>query len=137
MVREDQNLPRARRLRSSANTPEAVAWDVLRRLRHDGWPVRRQHPIGSLIVDFAIVKARLVIEIDGSIHHRDEVRANDELRDSILHAAGWSVLRIPSRIALSRDALLSHVRMELRRLTAPLPDLAGARSVPPPQAGEG
>ena len=90
-----------------------------------------------MIVDFAITKARLVIEIDGSIHHRDDVRANDELRDAKLREAGWSILRLPTKVAMSRDALLSHVRMELRRLTGPLPDLADARSVPPPRAGEG
>lgn len=113
-IRPDQNIKRARKLRQSANLPEEIAWRALRSLRDDGWPVRRQHPIGKLIVDFAIVKARLVIEIDGSIHYRDHVVAGDRERDALLEAEGWSVLRLPTKVALSEDALLSHVRMWLK-----------------------
>ena len=69
-----------------------------------------------MIVDFAIVKARLVIEIDGSIHHRDDVSARDRERDALLRAAGWRVLRLPAKIALSPDALLSHVLLALKSL---------------------
>lgn len=113
-IRPDQNIKRARKLRQSANLPEEIAWRALRSLRDDGWPVRRQHPIGNLIVDFAIVKAKLVIEIDGSIHYRDDVVAGDRERDALLKAEGWSVLRLPTKVALSEDALLSQVRMWLK-----------------------
>jgi very-short-patch-repair endonuclease len=86
----------------------------LRTLRDDGWTVRRQHPIGKIIVDFAIVKACLVIEIDGSIHQRDDVIATDRKRDAMLEAEGWRILRLPTKVALSEDALLSHVRLWLK-----------------------
>jgi very-short-patch-repair endonuclease len=36
----------ARRLRQSANFPEVAAWQTLRRLRAEGFPVKRQFPIG-------------------------------------------------------------------------------------------
>ena len=88
----------------------------MRWLRKDGWPVRRQHPIGKLIVDFAIVRARLAIEIDGSIHWRDDVIARDAERDVYLKAEGWRVLRLPTKAALSPDALLSHVKIALASL---------------------
>ena len=120
-MREGQNLARARRLRANVNLPEKIASDTLRRLRHEGWPARRQHPIGRLIVDFAFASAKLVVEIDGSIHQRDSVAAGDRERDAILKAEGWTVLRLPTKIALSPDALLSHVLPVLRRLTGPLP----------------
>ncbi|MBL8558341.1 MAG: DUF559 domain-containing protein [Hyphomonadaceae bacterium] len=113
-IRPDRNIKRARKLRQSANLPEEIAWRALRSLGDDGWPVRRQHPIGKLIVDFAIVKAKLVIEIDGSIHYRDDVVAGDRERDALLKAEGWSVLRLPTKVALSEDAVLSHVRMWLK-----------------------
>ncbi|KAF0171362.1 MAG: type I restriction enzyme, R subunit [Alphaproteobacteria bacterium] len=113
-IRPDQNIPRARKLRQSSNLPEQVAWRALRTLRDDGWTVRRQHLIGRLIVDFAIVTAKLVIEIDGSIHQRDDVQASDQMRDAFLESEGWRVLRLPAKVGLSEDALLSHVRLALR-----------------------
>lgn len=109
-IRPEQNLGRAQRSRQQANLPEVRAWEALRTLRDEGWPARRQHPIGRIIVDFAIVKARLVIEVDGSTHQRDDVAAGDRERDAILHAAGWRVLRVPAKAVLSADALLSLVR---------------------------
>lgn len=118
-MRDGQNLDRARRLRAAANLPEQVAWDTLRRLRHSGWSVR--HPVGPMIVDFAFASVKLVVEIDGSIHERDSVAAGDRERDASLAVSGWTVLRLPTKVALSPDALLSRVVPELRRLTGPLP----------------
>lgn len=68
-----QETDRARRLRQNATTGEQAAWKVLRRLRTLGCPVRRQHPIDGLIVDFAIERAMLAVEIDGSIHNREDI----------------------------------------------------------------
>lgn len=112
-MRDEQNIARARSLRRRANLPEQTAWRALRDLRDHGWPVRRQHPVGGIIVDFAIVRARLAIEIDGAIHERDDVAARDAARDAALAAAGWRVLRVPARTALSGDALLARVRLAL------------------------
>ncbi len=112
-MRDEQNIARARSLRRASNLPEQTAWRALRGLRDHGWPVRRQHAIGRVIVDFAIVRARLAIEIDGSIHQRDDVAAHDGARDAALAAAGWRILRVPARTALSGDALLARVRLAL------------------------
>jgi len=46
--------------------------------------VRRQHPIGRFFVDFACVPLRLVIEIDGGVHERDEVVLNISTRHPLL-----------------------------------------------------
>lgn len=101
---------RARRLRKSANVPEDIAWQTLRTLRDHGFPVRRQHPINGIIVDFAITRARLVIEIDGGIHNRPEVQKRDEERDKLLESLGWTVLRIPAENALHSDHLMRLVQ---------------------------
>ena len=105
--------PRARRLRKSANAPEDFAWQTLRTLREHGFPVRRQHPIESMIVDFAITKARLVIEIDGGIHKLPDVAHRDAERDALLKASGWDVLRIPAQEAFAPDHLLRLVQEKL------------------------
>ena len=100
----------ARRLRRSSNLPEQAAWDVLRTLRADGFPVRRQHPVGRFVVDFAIVRARLVIEIDGGVHARADVAARDAERQAALEAMGWRVMRVNRDDALNTDVLLARVR---------------------------
>ena len=106
-------LQAARSLRRNANTPETKAWAALRTLRAQGFAVRRQHPIGGYIVDFAIVKARLVIEIDGGVHDREDIAAQDQLRERDLNALGWRVLRVPAGDALHADYLIRRVSAEL------------------------
>ena len=103
------DIHNARRLRQSANTPEQKAWQTLRQLRRYGYPVRRQHPIGGYIVDFAIIKARLIIEIDGSIHAREDVKLRDEERQAYLEKLGWRILRIEATAALDADILFGRV----------------------------
>lgn len=105
--------PRARRLRKAANAPEDVAWQTLRTLRDHGFPFRRQHPISDMIVDFAITRARLVIEIDGGIHNLPEVRLRDERRDQMLESLGWTILRLPAEAALHPDHLMHLVQSKL------------------------
>lgn len=104
---------RARSLRKSANTPEQIAWGTLRELRRQGFPVRRQHAVGRFIVDFAIVKAKLAIEIDGGIHKLPAVAENDANREKEIIEKGWRVLRVPAATAMSRDHLCALVQEEL------------------------
>lgn len=85
------NIKRARRLRRISNVPERIAWQTLRKLRPLGFTVGRQYPIESYIVDFAIRKTRLVIEIDGGVHNLEHVKAGDKIRNERLEALGWKV----------------------------------------------
>ena len=107
------DIKRAKRLRQTANYPERKAWETLRQLRKYGYPVRRQHPISGMTVDFAIRKIKLVIEIDGGIHDRLEIKANDVVRDQQLNALGWKVVRVPADIAKSPDHLWAFMQTEL------------------------
>ena len=103
----------ARRLRQDMNAPEQVAWKALRGLRAYGFPVRRQHPLGGYVVDFAILPARLVIEIDGSIHGSEGARQADAERQAWLEAQGWQVLRIAAGNAMCGDYVFSLVSGKL------------------------
>jgi len=75
--------------------------------------VRRQYPIENYIVDFAIRKTRLVIEIDGGIHKFEHVKAGDKIRDERLEVLGWKVLHISTEIAMTPDLLMAIVQKEL------------------------
>ncbi len=72
-------------------------------------PVRRQHPIDPYIVDFAILSQRLVIEVDGAVHDFEANKQRDEIRDNYLRKNGWSVLRVTTNEAMSKDYLLGKV----------------------------
>ena len=81
---------RARQLRRNMTDAERVLWRALREisLPHK---VRRQHPIGRYVADFAIPACKLVIEIDGG-QHADAVEA-DARRTQELSAKGYRVIR--------------------------------------------
>ncbi|MGH7053579.1 MAG: endonuclease domain-containing protein [Stellaceae bacterium] len=82
--------PNARRLRRESTDAERRLWAALRDRRLAGYRVRRQHPIGGFIVDFACMRHRLVIEVDGGQHAEN---AADERRAAFLKARGWRVIR--------------------------------------------
>ena len=85
----------ARRLRRSMTPQEVKVWNWIRdRLHPLGWKFRRQVPIGPYVVDFACLRPRLAIEIDGDSHGTDEGRRRDAVRDAWLRERGFEVLRI-------------------------------------------
>ncbi len=65
-------------------------WRALRELNLPA-NVRRQHPIGRHIVDFAIPAYKLVIEIDGG-QHATAVN-QDKARTRALNGHGYRVIR--------------------------------------------
>ena len=80
----------ARAMRNEPTEAEAAPWGLLKSRKLGGMRYRRQHPIGSYIVDFICLEARLVMEVDGS-QHADSAR--DKKRDEDLRARGFQVLR--------------------------------------------
>lgn len=93
--------PRGRSLRQRGGMAEARIWARLRGGTVDGWKIRRQHPVGSYVVDFACMPLRLVIEIDGGVHGRDDVVLRDHLRQQAMEALGWTVVRFTNDQALA------------------------------------
>ncbi|HYC98874.1 endonuclease domain-containing protein [Brevundimonas sp.] len=109
---------RARRLRAGPTWTEARLWEQLRLLPIR---IRRQAPIGPYVVDFACLRAKLVIEVDGGIHNQTDVALRDLKRDEWLNGQGYRVLRIDShRISDELDAVVAEVVLAIRQ-TSPLP----------------
>lgn len=80
-------------LRSNPPEPERVLWRHLRGTQL-GTKFRRQHSIGSFVVDFYAPAVRLAIEIDGESHcGAANARQQDDRRDAALAANGITVLR--------------------------------------------
>ncbi|HUU05694.1 MAG TPA: DUF559 domain-containing protein [Patescibacteria group bacterium] len=82
---------RARSMRKALTSAEKKLWERL--LRDFEFRVLRQRPIDNFIVDFYCPKMKLVIEIDGAGHFKDEGRALDKERTKILEAYGLRVVR--------------------------------------------
>jgi very-short-patch-repair endonuclease len=88
-----RTLSRARALRRRLTDAETILWSRLRKSAQ-GMRFRRQHPIAPYIADFACVRARLVVEVDGGTHGSEEEREYDARRDAFIRARGWRVVRV-------------------------------------------
>jgi very-short-patch-repair endonuclease len=120
----DRQQEFARRMRAEPTAAERVLWQ---RLPHDivlvGSHFRRQVAIGHFIVDFASMRARRVIELDGGQHGWQQ--ASDQSRTRFVEAAGYRVLRFWNNDVLANlDGILQQIRCVL----PPTPD-------PSPQGG--
>ena len=71
---------------------EKILWGYLK-AKPNGYKFRRQHPIRIYIADFYCHKLKLVIELDGSIHDIEEVKANDMIRQKMIEEEGITVMR--------------------------------------------
>ncbi len=102
---------RARRLRKEATDAEQTLWRALREL-DTPLKIRRQHPIGKYIADFAIPGAGLVIEVDGG-QHADAVEA-DVSRTIALGERGYRVIRFWNNDILTNlDGVLTSIVREI------------------------
>jgi very-short-patch-repair endonuclease len=93
-------VAQARAFRQRPAAAEASLWDGLRSRRLAGLKFRRQLSIGRYVADFACAEARLVIELDGPFHDAE----HDQGRTQVIEAAGWSVLRFPSKAVVEARA---------------------------------
>src|SRR2546422_2907729 len=86
-----QDVQLSRRLRQEMTDAEVRLWLRLRGAQIEGYRFRRQVPIGPYVADFACLKARLVVEVDGG-QHAEEVE-RDQKRTDWLASRGFRVLR--------------------------------------------
>lgn len=85
-----------------------------------GVKIRRQHGIGRFIADFYCYKAQLVIEIDGGVHLRPDVRERDREKEAFLNELGLTVLRFTNHEVLCNiDMVLAKIRSKLQRSVLP------------------
>jgi len=98
----------ARQLRRTTTEAERALWQELRRGKIPGTRFRRQVPIGPYIADFACLKTKLVVELDGS-QHADRTVYDDE-RTAFLNARNFRVLRFwNGQLFGERDAVIETI----------------------------
>jgi very-short-patch-repair endonuclease len=95
LVQPIKAVKRARQLRQEMSLPEVLLWVELQK-RPGGHKFRKQVPQHPYTLDFACLKARLAIEVDGEGHDRGDQPKKDQVRDAVLQERGFRTLRIPA-----------------------------------------
>ena len=106
----------ARSLRKAMTRQEVKLWLHLRELRKVGFHFRRQVPIKNFVVDFACYYPRVVVELDGSQHSTQRHELKDAVRDAILAADGFRIVRVWNRdVDKNLEGVFDEILHELRR----------------------
>jgi very-short-patch-repair endonuclease len=74
----------ARQLRKNMTEAESFLWQRIRRKQLKGRQFYRQKNIGNYIVDFCCPSAKVIVELDGGQHYRQEGIRRDQVRDKYL-----------------------------------------------------
>jgi very-short-patch-repair endonuclease len=83
----------ARELRRQMSKGEACLWKyVLSRAQMKGYNFCRQRPVLDYIADFMCKELLLIVEVDGIFHDDAERFKKDQIRDSRLQQAGFTIL---------------------------------------------
>lgn len=102
-------------LRNNSTYYENLLW---REIRNNKLNIRfrRQVSIGDFIVDFAALKDKIIIEIDGQNHFTPIGRVNDTVRDEILTKLGFKVLRFENQTIKNHlDLVLEAIKLEITK----------------------
>ena len=112
---EHHIIDRARKLRRDMTKQERHLWYDFLKDRPQRF--QRQKAIGNYIVDFYCHSAKLVVELDGSQHYEDDVRAYDKERTRYLEQLGLKVLRfVNSDVDLHFESVCMAIMRELGTL---------------------
>jgi very-short-patch-repair endonuclease len=97
-------------LRKNLTPAERALWQRLRGRKLHGLKFLRQHPIGPFIADFCCRDRRLIVEVDGEVHEKEQQGAYDVSRDTYLRNQDYVVLRIPNeQILRNIDSVLKQI----------------------------
>lgn len=84
-----------------------------------GFRFRRQHPLLFYIADFDCHQLKLVIEIDGSIHNKEEIKINDETRQSEIEALDITLMRFTNeQILKTPEIILQQINKKIEDIKA-------------------
>jgi very-short-patch-repair endonuclease len=104
---------RAHELRREMTPAEKKLWAYLREDQLDGAHFRKQHAVGTYIVDFFCAKSKLVIEVDGD-SHADQVEYDAQRTAWLNEQKHYRVIRFTNRDVMNNLAgVLAAIRAAL------------------------
>lgn len=104
----------AKELRRNQTPAEERLWKILRSHKLNGLKFRRQHPVSRFIADFYCHELKLIIELDGSIHLLEEVKAYDIMREKKLKALGLTVIRFSNEQVFTEPEVILNSVLKLQ-----------------------
>ena len=101
---------------------ERLLWNALSLLKNKlGLKFRKQYPIYPYIADFACVRARLIVELDGPSH--DARQVYDKKREAYLRAKGWTIIRLTNEDVRSNlESVVGIIIRKAETLFSPPPN---------------
>ena len=117
-MRKGAKIKLARHFRKAMTHAEVLLWLGLKGHSREGFSFHKQHPVGPYIADFYCAKIKLVIEVDGQIHKRDDHPQRDAVRDQWFAEQGIEIMRIPAADIMAdahdvSDGVVRYVRDRL------------------------
>jgi very-short-patch-repair endonuclease len=110
---------RAAELRKNQTFTEEILWNYLR-AKPLGFKFRRQHPYSCYILDFYCHALKLAIEVDGSIHKIEEMKASDQIRQLQLEELGLNILRFTNdQLTTTPEEIIKQLESYLRSKVRP------------------
>ncbi|HYK08452.1 MAG TPA: endonuclease domain-containing protein [Candidatus Eisenbacteria bacterium] len=88
-----KSSPFSKDLRKTQTDAEALLWSKIRSRQLIQTKFRRQHPIPPYTVDFISAEKKLIIELDGGDHNKNEAKIYDKKRTEFLENKGYRVIR--------------------------------------------
>ena len=118
------------KLRKEQTEAEQILRERLRWKKCDGLRFHRQKALfvyreevgydRFLIADFYHHPQRLVIEIDGGIHNKKEVRKNDKLREELLEKKGYTIIRFKNEeVFADIELVLQKIKEKIKKIKSP------------------
>ncbi len=104
--------------RQNPTVAEEILWRVLRGGNLEGVRFLRQKAFGRYIVDFYCSSAKLVIELDGTVHDTHDAQTYDAIRTETLEAQGLQILRFRNEMILEQ---LPEVIKKIKEIIRPQP----------------
>ncbi len=107
-------LKRAKEMRKNPTPAEALLWKELKGKKID-FKIRQQHPIDEFIADFACLKRKLIIEIDGK-YHDYQLEKDSERTLKLEQKLGYKVIRFTnSQVLENVQNVLKAIVTELNK----------------------
>lgn len=107
--------PYRKDLRNNLTSAEATLWRELQRKQLDGRKFRRQHSVGSYILDFYCPSEKLCVELDGAGHFTEEGVAYDKERTEYLNSLNIRVIRFENVDVFEKmEKVLSEIKNNFR-----------------------
>ncbi len=108
--------PRRKELRNNLTYAEVFFWQQVKKRQLDGRKFRRQTSIGPYIVDFYCPEEKLVIELDGEVHFKEESIKYDQERTKYIESLGLKVIRFENNeVIKNTEYVLNKIKTYFKR----------------------